>query len=62
MFLSVVFSNSTVSAVVIPNPSVFDTLFNLVSRCSLRNLVKLHVLSGLHDETSFSVAFHYLAT
>ena len=30
VFLSVLFSNSTISAVLIPNTSVFDTLFNLL--------------------------------
>ena len=44
VFLSVVFSNNTVSAVVIPTVSDFVTLFTFLSRGSLRNLIKLHVL------------------
>ena len=46
VFLSVVFSNSTTSAVLIPNTSVFDSLFTLLMKFSHRNQVQLHVLSA----------------
>ena len=46
VFKTVVFSNSIVSAVLIPNTCVFDTLFTLLLKFSYRSMDKLHVLSA----------------
>ena len=44
MFISVVISNSTYLAVVIPYIRLFATLYAITTSFSVRNLVQLHLL------------------